>query len=45
MRALTHDVIAIARSRREIHHVNEIIVKPAELPIGELFVKHLSIKP
>lgn len=42
--ALADEMVAIAGLCRQIHHVDEVVLLPAELSIGELLVQHLPEK-
>ena len=44
MSTLRDDVFAVSGPGGEIHHVDEVIVLPAQLRVGEFLVQYLAIQ-
>lgn len=44
MSTLRDDVFAVSGRGGEIHHVDEVIVLPAQLRVGEFLVQYLAIQ-
>ena len=45
MRSLSDEMVAVASGSREVHHVGEVVVQPAELGVAQFLLQYLSIQP